>query len=189
MSKNFEKEFEKQRKRFEKNLKRARGIAGNSAVRHFRDSFRNEGFTDESLEKWDPVKRAETGRTKAQRSRGILRKTGKLSKSIKVIESKEYKVVVGVEGITYAEVHNNGFRGIVNVRPHKRQNIIRAKVQGGFTGTANKRKTQTIELLGSRVNVKGYSYRQNIPQRQFIGNSFKLENTIQERLGEAWAQS
>ena len=158
----FGKMFADQRKRFEKNLKRARGIAGNSAVRHFRDSFRNEGFTDESLEKWAEVKRRIPGTlayetaTGAARSRGILRGTGKMSKAVKVLQSSEYKVVIGVEGIPYAPYHNFGAKW----------------TQRSIFGRPLKKPIQV-----------------EIPQRQFIGNSKKLENAITERLGEAWAQS
>ena len=160
----FEKKFAEQRKRFERKLKRARGIAGNSAVRHFRDSFRNEGFTDETLEKWKQVQRKIPGTlayelaTGAARSRGILRGPGRgrLSKSVKVLESSEYKVVVGVEGVPYAPYHNYGV-------------------------TWSQR-----SLFGRQLKKV---LRVEIPKRQFIGNSKKLENAITERLGEAWAQS
>jgi len=32
-------------------------IIGTEAVKHFQDSFENQGFTDENLQKWDEVKR------------------------------------------------------------------------------------------------------------------------------------
>lgn len=35
----------------------AKDIMGTEAVEHFRESFTNEGFTDETLEKWPDVKR------------------------------------------------------------------------------------------------------------------------------------
>jgi phage gpG-like protein len=158
----FGKTFEQQKKRFEKNLKRARGIAGNSAVRHFRDSFRNEGFTDNGLEKWTEVQRripdtlAYETATGAARTRGILRKTGRLSKSIKVIKSTQYTVVIGVEGVPYAPYHNEGAKW----------------TQRSIFGRPLK---QPIQV--------------EIPKRQFIGNSKKLESEITKRLGEAWAQS
>lgn len=158
----FGKTFEQQRKRFDAKLKRARGIAGNSAVRHFRDSFRNEGFTDDSLEKWKEVKRripdtlAYDLATSAARSRGILRGTGKMSKSIKVIKSTQYTVVIGVEGIPYAPYHNEGAKWS----------------QRSLFGRPLK---QPIQV--------------EIPKRQFIGNSKKLELEISKQLGLAWAQS
>jgi hypothetical protein len=35
----------------------AKDIMGTEAVEHFRESFKNEGFTDEQLEKWPEVER------------------------------------------------------------------------------------------------------------------------------------
>ncbi len=39
-------------------------IMGVEAVNHFKDSFQNQGYTDKNLEKWEEVKRRETGRWK-----------------------------------------------------------------------------------------------------------------------------
>ena len=159
---NFFDALEKQRKRFEQNLKRARNMAGNMAVRHFKDSFRNEGFTDQSLEKWTEVQRripdtlAYEVATGAARTRGILRGKGIMVNSIKVLQSTGYKVVIGVAGVPYAPYHNFGAKW----------------TQRKLFGRVLKEPKQV-----------------EIPQRQFIGNSQVLEEKIEKRLGEAWAQS
>lgn len=149
-------------KKFQQNLKRARNMAGNMAVRHFKESFRNEGFTDQSLEKWTEVQRRIPGTlayetaTGAARTRGILRGKGIMVNSIKVLQSSEYKVVIGVAGVPYAPYHNDGAKW------------TQRKVFG-----KPMREAKAVE----------------IPKRQFIGNSKVLEQNIDKRLGEAWAQS
>lgn len=159
---NFLDAWNKQQKKFQQNLKRARGMAGTMAVRHFKESFRNEGFTDTALEKWTEVQRRIPGTlafetaTGAARSRGILRGKGIMVNSIKVLQSSEYRVVVGVAGVPYAPYHNFGAKW----------------TQRSIFGKQLKEPKQV-----------------EIPQRQFIGNSQVLEEKIEKRLGEAWAQS
>jgi len=159
---NFFDAMQKQRKKFEQNLKRARNMAGNMAVRHFKESFRNEGFTDQSLEKWTEVQRRIPGTlayettTGAARTRGILRGKGIMVNSIKVLQSSEYKVVIGVAGVPYAPYHNEGAKW----------------TQRKLLGRVLKEPKQV-----------------EIPKRQFIGNSQTLEQNIETRLGEAWDRS
>ena len=159
---NFLDSMKKQQKKFQQNLKRARNMAGNMAVRHFKESFRNEGFTDTALEKWTEVQRRIPGTlayetaTGAARTRGILRGKGIMVNSIKVLQSSEYKVVIGVAGVPYAPYHNDGAKW----------------TQRKLFGRELKEPKQV-----------------EIPQRQFIGNSQTLEQKIETRLGEAWDRS
>lgn len=79
-------------------------IIGIEAVNHFKQSFRDGGFTDYHLEKWKERKKA------IDSGRGILVKTGALRKSIRVLRITNTSVTVGVDGniIPYAEIHNEG---------------------------------------------------------------------------------
>jgi hypothetical protein len=121
--------FKKQQKKFKANQQRNFKKAGLMAVRHFRESFRNEGFTDNGLEKWTEVNRRkpETKAYKyakpAARTRGILRGKGILANSVKVISTSPTQIVVGVQGLKYAARHNDGLDGMP-----KRQFIGNSKV-------------------------------------------------------------
>jgi phage gpG-like protein len=91
-------------------------IVGIEAVNFFHESFQNEGFTDEVLEKWQEVKRRQNPKRpeRASASRPILTgETGDLGRSI------EYKIKDGDTVITadtvesgsekdYASAHNEG---------------------------------------------------------------------------------
>jgi hypothetical protein len=69
-------------------------VVGNEAVRHYKKSFRNEGFTDSKLTKWEKVKRRQKPR-KTKRKDGskplawdrakILTQSGELGDSITFI--------------------------------------------------------------------------------------------------------
>jgi hypothetical protein len=121
--------FRKQQKKFKANEQRAFKKAGLMAVRHFRESFRNEGFTDDGLSKWDNVQRrmpktnAYKYATPSARTRGILRGKGILANSVKTISVSPVQIVVGVQGLKYAARHNDGLDGMP-----KRQFIGNSKV-------------------------------------------------------------
>lgn len=172
--------FKQGLKEFERLKKTLPKIIGNDARAFFQDSFKKQGFDDSTIEKW---KSRKNDKTKRQRGRAILVKSGRLRRSIKLRHVSWDKILISTD-VPYAEAHNEGSRKVVYVKPHKRQNVIRTKVSGGFEGTSVKRRSKTIEILGSRVNVSGYSYKQNIPQRRFMGDSRKLNTIITATLAK-----
>lgn len=96
-------------------------LVGGLAVRHYRDSFRNQGFTDQVLQRWLPKKALGT----------ILVDTGQLRGSINFqLVSNDYVRIYS--NVPYAAYHNYGT--------------------------------------------------QHIPQRQFIGRSQQLNNTMNDQL-------
>ncbi|WP_080058967.1 phage virion morphogenesis protein [Spirosoma aerolatum] len=91
---------------------KARTIIRVKGVKHFKDSFRNEGFTDETLEKWPDISEA---RKKQKRRRngslpGILYDTGELMRSVTGEEDSEG--VVFSSDKAYAQRHNEGLDGM-----------------------------------------------------------------------------
>ena len=94
----------KQIEAFKPQLNKIVDAAGVMAVNHFTKSFRDGGFTDESLETWKPRKRAERGK-----SRAVLVKSGRLRRSLR---SRRFGVlsVKIMTDVPYARVHNNGER-------------------------------------------------------------------------------
>lgn len=76
------------------------------AVNHYTTSFRNQGFTDESLQAWKPRKRTERSR---MGNRAILVKSGRLRRSIRSKRFGVFSIKIYTD-IPYASVHNNGER-------------------------------------------------------------------------------
>ena len=80
---------------------------GNEAVKHFKKSFKNQGFTDNVLELWTPRKR----KSRRRGIRNILVKSGDLRRSIKVNRRTFNSVTIGSKTAgDYGEVHNEGLR-------------------------------------------------------------------------------
>ena len=102
-------------KRFEASVPKMVAEIGGTALNHFIMSFRNQGFTDKSLEKWKSRKklfyRTRSGKKVNDQTRGILIGTGNLRKLRKVNQGK-YSVFIRSNDITnnYARVHNEELR-------------------------------------------------------------------------------
>lgn len=149
-------------------------IAGVEAVNHFKAGFRNEGFTNRTLEKWVPRKKQDAGR-------GILTKTGRLRRSIKILRKTATSVMVGVNlsEVPYAKVHNDGFKGTVDIKGHTRRNN-----RYDVYDTRRRRKTASgISITGS------YKRKMNIPKRQYVGESIALNNKITDKTALALKQA
>lgn len=88
--------------------KRLHDLIAETAVRHFKKSFEDEGFTDRSFKRWDEVKRRQSRNVSGARaSRKILTgDTGNLGDSI------DYKFagndIIIKSNLEYSEAHNKG---------------------------------------------------------------------------------
>lgn len=163
-------------------------VMGTDAKNHFVKSFRNQGFEDDSIQKWKPRKGEIMGSgiakvtKKSKSSRAILVKSGDLRRSVRVI-SKSYRSIVIGSDLPYAQRHNDGEKiGYSYVRPHDRKHFFSTTVKGGFQGTYVKRRSKKIEIIGSIDKVRGHSRKLRMPKRQFIGHSNKLIRQLRAKL-------
>jgi phage gpG-like protein len=111
----------KQIEAFKPQLNKLVEASGVIAVNHFTKSFSDGGFTDESLERWKPRKRAERGK-----SRAVLVKSGRLRRSLRSRRLGNLAIKIMTD-VPYARVHNNG-----EGRMPKRQFI-------GYSGQLNRK--------------------------------------------------
>ncbi len=147
---------------------------GTEAVRFFKDSFNRQGFIDKGgVQKW----KARSPKAKRNKGRKILIDRAVLKRSIRITNKSNNSVTVGTN-VPYAKVHNEGFRGVQHVRPHKRVATVKAKWKNSYTG-----RNVTIRGRGRRHNVRGFGRRMNMPQRQFIGQSAFFDRRIQKQIG------
>ncbi len=140
------------------------GVLGTVAVNYFKDSFKRQGWRDRYLQPW---KKRAPG-TKNNRGRAILVRSGRLRNSIRILESNPRRVVVGT-AVPYAEAHNEGFNGTVQVRAH-----VRHKSRKQATTYTRKGKEYTKmqrKATGETYGVKSFTRKMNLPQRQFMGDS------------------
>ena len=82
------------------------------AVKHFKKSFRDGGFTDDRLSPWAKRKRPNRADKRTRKRRAILVDSGDLRKSIKRQKVTWRTIVVGSRGVSYAKYHNRPHRGM-----------------------------------------------------------------------------
>ena len=110
----------------------------NNSKNFFLQSFRNQGFTDNSLEKWQK----RDNRSRRNSGRAILVDTGALRRSIKVSQSSFNKIVI-TSNLPYASVHNYGLkagRGRGFKMPKRK-----------FMGNSKKLNQQNIDIIKSEL--------------------------------------
>jgi len=79
-------------------------IMGREAVKHYKKSFRDQGFTDKSLRRW------QRRRNNFEPDRATLTKTGDLKRSVRIVKKNLKSVTVGSDK-PYAKIHNDGGMG------------------------------------------------------------------------------
>ena len=127
---------------FKPQLEKAVDAMGVLAANHFTTSFRNQGFTDETLERWQPRKRTERSRLG---NRAILVKTGRLRRSIRTKRFGLLAVKI-LTDVPYASVHNNGERSGRGrgFKMPKRQFI-------GYSGVLNRKIIAKMDVTIKRI--------------------------------------
>lgn len=90
---------------------------GSIALKHFTESFSNQGFTDNTLVKWQPRKstryRQRSGKIVDDTTRGILIGKGTANlRKLRRVNIDRYTVAIKNNQATdkYARVHNDGLR-------------------------------------------------------------------------------
>lgn len=139
-------------------------VLATTALNHFKDSFRRQGWRDKGLKRWKPRKDG------SRPGGAILVKRGHLRNSLRKLIVSWRRSEVGTN-LPYAAAHNEGFEGVVNVKGHTRKKYQRTK---------SKRK----EATGS-YGVRAHTRKANLPQRQFMGDSEILDRKIDHVIAKA----
>lgn len=150
---------------------------GTIAVNFFQENFDKSGFQgDNGLEAWPKRSGKEKGK-----DRKLLVKSGRLRRSIqKKVWAGGVRVYVGSPADEYADVHNFGFDGSVQVKEHSRRRFKKERV--GFSNLASKkRRSKTIRYeTGESSTVSSHTRKMSVKQRKFIGNSRQLDAKIKQ---------
>ena len=135
----------------------APGMVIRKTLRFIDGNFRSQGWQGATFNRWTPIRRKGT----------ILVHKGRLRRGMNYSNAGAGAVRF-YNNTPYAEVHNRGFRGTVNVKAHTRSKYIKSKVMAvnEFTRTG-RHKTKTITNKVAEHQVKAHTRKVNIIQRQF----------------------
>lgn len=166
----------KYQRHFAKVLQYAPGLLGNHALNFFNDRFREQGWLGYRFEKWKA--RKNDGKRKG---RAILIDRARLKRGNRIVSNSGGQVVLGND-TPYAKAHNDGFKGVVNVKAHSRNRYSKTKIGTGKYTKNGKERTKTISNISGGVSVKAHTKRMNLPQRKFMGASPYLSAQLQRLL-------
>lgn len=159
--------------RLEKGLGTLMPVIVNEAVNWTKQNFIRQGWPGASFEPW----KARAPNAKRNNGRGILIDTDRrLSRSPRAISVGKLSGSFGTD-VTYAEVHNKGFDGIVTVQNYRRRKFSKVRVS---TGKSDKPFANKKMATGS-VEVRSHTRHMRIPRRQFIGNSPVLVSILRKK--------
>ena len=127
-------------------------IIGIEAVNHYKESFQNEGFTDETLNPWKDVQR----RNPSSRWYGHSGQTGKFS-----------------QARTTAKILSGETREL--------QNAITYRHIPGGVRVSNDKPYASVHNYGGRAKIYGKKEFQ-MPKRQFIGRSAVMISKINDKI-------
>lgn len=146
---------------------------GAEAVRFSKESWRRQGWQGATFEPWQKRRGG-----KNNRGRAILVRSGRLRRSVRVLRATTDSVVIGTD-VPYAAAHNNGFRGTVNVKVHKRNRYKKTRTGTGiYSVKTKKERTRTVSSYDGAHWVQSHTRTMRIPKRQFIGESPYMEAKI-----------
>jgi phage gpG-like protein len=171
-------------------LRDAARISAAESLKFFKESFRNEGFTDASLTKWLSRKSPLGGKR-------LMYGKGTLMKSIRVTEENTKRVVV-TSNTPYSALHNDGGTVKVTAQMKKYWWAQYYKLSGSVSSTKsgkeskskrNKKLRSKAEYCKTMAMMK-VGTEIKIPQRKFIGESKTLMNELdrqfQIKIDEYW---
>ena len=126
-------------------------IVAETAVSYYKETFRKKAFDGTP---WAPAK-------VPKKTGSLLISSGALLNSIRPAYIGKDKVVIsaGNGKVGYAQTHNEGYQGSVQVRAHVRH----------------------TSRYGD-VNVRAHNRRANIPARPFMADSSELNEEIKKRI-------
>jgi phage gpG-like protein len=142
-----------QLKKFDSQISDMVTIMGVEAKNHFTNSFRIQGFEDETVKKWEPRERnsyrTRGGTVVDDKSRGILigKGTARLSRALQYRKMGKYKTMISTGGLKYAKIHNEGGMG----RAFGKYSFKMKQRQ--FIGNSGKLNRKIINKIKSKINI------------------------------------
>ena len=162
---------------FKQVLLYAPGMLGNDAVNFFLDRFQQQAWLGVTAEPWA---RRRTN-LKRNSGRAILISSGRLRRSIRITSITNGQVTIGSD-VPYARMHNEGFRGVVNVSAHSRNKYSKEKVGTGKLKKNGLERMRTVQRIAGTGGVIAHTRKVNMPRRQFMGSSPYLTKLLERRL-------
>ena len=162
---------------FKEVLGYAPGMLANDALNFFLDRFQQQNWIDNYPESW-PGRKVNS---KKNNSRNLLILTGRGRRSIRVSEVSTQRTVISTD-VDYMKAHNDGFKGVVNVKEYTRNRYGKQKIGSGKLNKSGKERMKTVQRITGTGLVRAHTMKMNIPRRRFMGESAVLTQQLLRHL-------
>ena len=155
--------------------------AATVAVNFSKERFRQQNWLGNTTQPWK--KRKKEG--KRDRGRAILVKSGNLKRDVHKIFVNQNSALICTSKLTggYAKAHNEGFRGTVTIKEHKRHVFTNIKEKyRTWAGNELSRCGKTIDSSKPAGTVKAHKRKVNLVMRKFLGASPIMDKQIQRMM-------
>lgn len=166
--------------RMKKQLATLPTVMGNELLNFSLDNFKRQAFLGDTFQPW-PKRKIIKG--KRDSGRAILVQTGRLRRAGRIAKA-DWSAIVYANDAPQAQAHNDGFRGVVNVKAYQRNKYKSNKAGSGKFTKKGVERMKTVKSISATVNVKAHKMKMNLPRRRFIGKSQYLTARLQ-RVGLA----
>lgn len=163
MSNNLDKDFQMFLKKVDATMRKLPVLVANTALNFVLDNFRSQSWNGNTTEPWKPRKF-----NKKRSGAALLVKSGRLKRANRVKQADWNRVLL-VNDTPYAGVHNEGNREVQTINEHSRTASRKVSTKIGKKGKGLK--SGQIKIRGKGHQVSSHTRHQNIPRRQFMGNS------------------
>lgn len=145
---------------------------GKIALDWVHENFDKESYRHNVMIPWKKLKKSKDGKK--------LIRSGKLKASIKMRAFKAHFKIYTFN--KYARVHNDGFKGTVQVRAHQRRKKLSGTIGDGISYGANSsirsRKRLKDKAVYQTSEVQAHKRKMNVPRRQFMPSAARGSNML-----------
>lgn len=153
-------------------------VIGTNAVNFSKERFRAQNWWDTAAVPW--AKR--NPGAKRNKGRAILRDSGALARSPRIISANLKLVTIG-SAVAYAKAHNDGFTGTVRIKAHSRNLFTKQRVGSGKFTKKGKERMKTVRVISGKTQVRSHTRKVKLPARRFMGNSAQLASRLKRVAG------
>ncbi len=156
--------FDKLNRKLQQSVKKLPRAVGNEAVNFALDNFKDQAWNGNP---WPKRKRNKDP------GRALLIKSGRLRRGLRIISSSDSRVSVGVLGVPYARIHNDGGQ----IKQAARSETFKRPFK-----TLDSGMRRFVKITAkNRKSGQGFTFKErqiNMPRRRFLGDSTRLRKRI-----------
>lgn len=162
-------------------------LAGGQALKFVDSNFSAQGWRGNTLIPWKRTKSGKANKLGHKRQ-GILINTGRLRRGNRMQTGTQQVRIYN--NVKYARLHNEGFKGVVNVKEYTRRRFGKGtfdvgehKISYGESySLRTHRKLKNKKVETGRVKVKAHTMRMNMPMRQFMPNRRRGSAILEKKI-------